>query len=369
MEKKICIISLKAYPLFNKACNSIFGGAEVQLFLLAQELVKNKKLGVNFIVADYGQKSYEKYDGIIVTKSFGFGDFSLIKYIKFFNIFMRINADVYIQRTLDPASGIIAIVCKLLRKRFIYMVAADKELDEVHNYNNGRLKALFANLAFRYADVIIVQNINQKNLLQKNKGRDSFLIKSGYSMVNSRIDKDDYILWVGRSEKVKRPDLFIKLAKENPSFEFKMVCPKAFSDSIDNYHFVQQSATKHKNLEFIEYVPFNEIEAYFQKARIFVNTSDREGFPNAIIQAAMNGTPIISLNVNPDNFLNESMCGFFCNGDFSEMNERLNQILNDVNLYNKMSESIYKYAKENHDITKNTMQFYNLIKDEFYAKK
>ena len=188
-------------------------------------------------------------------------------------------------------------------------------------------------------------------------------------MTDYNICKTNYILWVGRSEKVKRPDLFIKLAEQNSSFEFKIVCPKAFDDSIDHYQSLRQNAIKLKNLEFIEYVPFDEIDTYFQKTKIFVNTSDREGFPNAIIQAAKNGTPIISLNVDPNNFLNEYKCGFFCNGDFSEMNERLSQLLTDDSLYYQMSKNAYNYATENHDITKNTKQFYNLIKDAAYATK
>ena len=367
--KKICIISLKAYPLFNKNYNEIFGGSEVQLYLLARELAKKESLDVNFIVADYGQEPSEKYDKITVIKSFKFEDSPLIKNIKFLKYFIFINANVYIQRTLNPASGIIAVLCKLLRKRFIYMVAADGELDADYRINKGRLNGLLTKFVFKYADMIIVQNTVQKDLLYKNKDRNSFLIKSGYPMTDYNICKTNYILWVGRSEKVKRPDLFIKLAEQNSSFEFKIVCPKAFDDSIDHYQSLRQNAIKLKNLEFIEYVPFDEIDTYFQKTKIFVNTSDREGFPNAIIQAAKNGTPIISLNVDPNNFLNEYKCGFFCNGDFSEMNERLSQLLTDDSLYYQMSKNAYNYATENHDITKNTKQFYNLIKDAAYATK
>ena len=87
MDTKICIISLKAYPLFNKVCNAVFGGAEVQLFLLAQEFAKNKNMDVSFIVADYGQKPSEKYGGITVVKSFKIEDPSLVKNIKFLNNF------------------------------------------------------------------------------------------------------------------------------------------------------------------------------------------------------------------------------------------------------------------------------------------
>jgi len=362
LDKKICIVSLKAYPLFNKAYNSIYGGAEVQLFLLAREFTKNKNVNVNFIVADYGQKLSENYEGINVVKSFKIGDSSFIKNIKFLKCFMGVNADVYIQRTLNPASGIISILCKLLRRRFVYMVAHDAEVDGEYENNEGIMKSLLANIVFKYADVIVVQNTIQKDLLYRKKRRDSIFIKSGHPINDDfKTSNNDYILWVGRSEHWKRPELFMELAKLNINLRFKMICPQAFNDQNDRYSLLKQDAMGIKNIEFIEYVPFSEIGEYFKDAKIFVNTSVKEGFPNTFIQAAKNGTPIISMNVNPYNFLDESKCGFFCNDDFAELNARLNEVSNDVDLYNQMSENAYKYAKENHDITKTAKQLFDLI--------
>lgn len=364
MKRKphICFVLPKAYPLFNKNCNEIFGGAEVQMYLLAREFAKNKSLDVNVIVADYGQEPSEKYDGITIIKSFKFSDSSLIKNVKFLISFMRANADIYIQRTLDPASGIIAILCKLLRKQFVYMVAHDGEVDGGYERNNGIVNALLANVAFKCADAAIVQNTNQKDILYTRKGRDSFLIKSGYSITDpSGASKGDHVLWVGRSEQWKRPELFIKLAERNRDLRFKMICPRAYKDYKDNYSLLKQRTECVENLEFIEYVPFNEIDQYFQKAKVFVNTSTQEGFPNTFIQAAKNGTPIISLDVNPDNILDKYNCGFFCDGDLDEMDKRLGQLLNDNNLYERMSDNAYRYAKENHDIEKNAEELYRVL--------
>ena len=366
MKRKlhICFVSPKAYPLFNKNCNEIFGGAEVQMYLLAREFAKNKSLDVNVIVADYGQEPSEKYDGITIIKSFKFSDSSLIKNVKFLISFMRANADICIQRTLDPASGIIAILCKLLRKQFVYMVAHDGEVDGGYERNNGIVNALLANVAFKCADATIVQNTTQKDLLYTRKGRDSSLIKSGYPITNpSRASKGDYVLWVGRSEQWKRPELFIKLAERNMNIGFKMICPRAYKDYKGNYSLLKQQTKGVENLEFVEYVPFDGIGGCFQKAKVFVNTSTQEGFPNTFIQAAKNGTPIISLDVNPDNILDKYNCGFFCEGDFDRMGQRLDQLLNDANLYERMSENAYRYAKENHDIEKNAEELYRVVMD------
>ena len=37
---RVCFISLRAYPIFNPSVEKLFGGAEVDLYLLATELAK-----------------------------------------------------------------------------------------------------------------------------------------------------------------------------------------------------------------------------------------------------------------------------------------------------------------------------------------
>lgn len=357
---KICFIAPKAYQLFNQSIESTFGGAEVQLRLIAKELAQNKSLDIQFIVADYSQNDLEDYEGIKVWKSLNFKENIIKQILKFLKIFKKNNADVYIQRTLTPFSGIMALYCRLTGKKFVYMVAHDSETDGIHIVFKTKIKSFFANLVFKYSDLIITQNEYQKRTF-KRKNIESVIIKSGYLIPEYIGNKKDYILWVGRSEDWKRPGLFLKLAEHNTKENFVMVCPPStYNPDLSNE--LKEKARKIKNIEFVEFVPFNRIDNYFQEAKIFVNTSTQEGFPNTFIQAAKNKTPIISMNVNPDNFLNEYNCGFCCNNNFDEMNKKLNKLMKDKGLYQVMSENAYKYARENHDIKKTAKKFYELIK-------
>ena len=356
---KICFIAPKAYPLFNSEVKSSFGGAQVQFSLLAKELAKNKDLKIHFMVADYGQKDVENYDRINVWNSLNFKSIITKQIYKFLKIFNRIDADIYVQRGLSIFSGLIAIYCKLKKKKFIYMVAHDRETDETHNAFNSRIRNFFANLVFKYSNLIITQNKYQKENLEK-KGIKSTIIKSSYPIKEKISNKKNYILWVGRSEPWKRPKLFLKLAERNPKENFIMICPPStYNPKLSRI--IKKMACIMRNLKFIEFVPFNKIDTYFQEAKIFINTSDQEGFPNTFVQAAKNKTPIISLNVNPDDFLDKYNCGFCCNDNFDELNKKLNELMKDEKLYNKMSNNAFKYTKENHDIKKNAKQFYELI--------
>ncbi|ODS41481.1 MAG: hypothetical protein A7315_06000 [Candidatus Altiarchaeales archaeon WOR_SM1_79] len=356
---KICFISPKAYQLFNPEVKSTFGGAQVQLYYLANEFSGYKDVKIRFMVADYGQDDVEIHKKIKVYKSLNLKDNFIKQIIDFYRVFNKIDADIYIQRAPSPFSGIIAFYCKILNRKFAYMIGHDLETDGTYEKNNNLLKSFFANLVFKYSDLIITQNEYQKmNLKQRNI--ESTVIKSGYPVQEYIETKKNYILWVGRSESWKRPELFLKLAEQNPDFKFVMICPPStYNPQLSGR--IKKEAQKLNNLKFIDFVPFNQIDKYFGEAKIFVNTSTQEGFPNTFVQAAKNKTPIVSLSVNPDNFLERYECGFFCNNDIELINKNMNILLSNKNLYKRMSENAYNYAKKNHDIKKNAEKFYELI--------
>ena len=52
---KVCFVSPKAYPLFDDKAQGVFGGAEVDLYMLGTELAADDAFEVSFIVADYAQ--------------------------------------------------------------------------------------------------------------------------------------------------------------------------------------------------------------------------------------------------------------------------------------------------------------------------
>ena len=56
---------------------------------------------------------------------------------------------------------------------------------------------------------------------------------------------------------------------------------------LDLLHRMRVRVAILSNLELYEDVPWNKIDTYFSNARVFVNTSTHEGFPNTFVQAAL----------------------------------------------------------------------------------
>ena len=63
------------------------------------------------------------------------------------------------------------------------------------------------------------------------------------------------------------------------------------------------------NLRYEGFVPYAQMAARFARARILVNTSTYEGFPNTFVLAWLHGAVVLSLGVDPDRRLSRDGLG------------------------------------------------------------
>lgn len=356
---KICFISPKAYPLFNPEIESVFGGAEVQISHLAKNIAKNKMVDCSIITADYGQGQKEVWDGVNIWKSFKLNDNIFLKINKLFKIFKTVDADVYIQRSLNFFSGIIALYFKARKKKFVYMAAHDDEFCKKGIFSNNKISFLVSSLVFRFADLLIVQNNFQKKMLEQKRYK-PFLLRSSIN-ISSVLDKKKHgVLWVGRSEEWKRPDMVLDLARILPDINFTMICPMATNNSA-LFSRIKNKAKFFNNIDFIDYVAYDRIDDYFLEALIYLNTSVNEGFPNTFLQAALAKTLIISTTVNPDGFLLDGR-GVIAGEDMNEVANQIRKCHNDPAACGKIAMKAFDYVKFNHDVDKNSKKFTDELK-------
>ncbi len=361
---KICFIAPKAYSLFNSRVEKVFGGAEVDLYVIATELAKDKSFGVFFIVADYGQPPQEIYQEVTLLKSVDFGQNSLVGAWKIWKALGKIDADIYFAETASPGIPLISLFCKMKNKYFIYRTASERECNGEYIRKYPLLAGLYK-WALRNASKVITQNKTDIDHLHKTTRVRSITIPNGHWLGIPNQKPRNTILWVGRSDRIKRPDLFVKLAQVLPNHSFTMICQKATNDTA--YEDLLSKTSQVRNLQFIKRVPFQEIDRYFAQAVVFVNTSDSEGFPNTFVQACQCGTPILSLKVNPDDFLNRYQCGLCAEGDWDRFVSQFQQ-LQDPETAKSYGENGRKYAEEHHDIRK-IIEQYKTIFQHLVEKK
>lgn len=359
---RVCFVSPKAYPLFAPALEGYFGGAEVDLYLIGTELVKEKGFEVSFVTADYGQADSEVIDDVRVIKSLDFNKNSLTGAIRIWRAMRLADADIYILKTASAGTPLVAMFCKLYKKIFVYRTAHQRECDGTYLKEHYWLGRAFVWSLFN-AKVVIAQNLSDKDSLAHTIGVSAMAIPNAHRLEELSSSDRSVILWVGRSSPIKRPEMFIELAEKNPDQSFVMICQRATGD--DNYDQLCSNAAETKNLEFHKHVPFADIDGFFSRAKVFVNTSDSEGFPNTFIQACKSATPILSLKVNPDGFLDKFSCGLSCNGQSHRLSQGLEFML-EKDKYIELGHNARKYVEINHDITKIIKQYKEVFAKLFH---
>jgi glycosyltransferase involved in cell wall biosynthesis len=345
---KVCFVAPKAYPIFNPAIGDYFGGAEVDLYYLATELARDGNFEISFIVADYGQKDVEVIDNVTVLKSLNFSSNMLSGLVRTWNALKKADADIYFLKCASPGVPVVTAFCRIHHRIFLYRLASVLESDGTYIKQHPVLGRFFA-VSLRRAAMVFAQNSIDKENLAKTLALSSCMIPNGHPLPVMRQQPKDMILWVGRDDPVKKPERFLDLARAFPNERFTMVCQTLNNDT--HYKNLVEQAGKIANLEFTRHVPFNRIDDYFQRAKVLVNTSDSEGFPNTFIQACKSASAILSFNVNPDDFLDTYNCGLCCNGDAARLTSNLRFMLKN-NRYIELGSNARKYVEQNHDITR-----------------
>ena len=343
---RVCFISLRAYPIFDPSVEKIFGGAEVDLYLLATELAKDPRFDVQFVVGDYGQPDGERIENVTLFKSLDVHKNLFLQGRKLWRALRQANAQIYMQEACSLSTPMIAAWCVLHRRKFVYRTASMQETNGAYFAQNP-VRGVFVKWAFRAADQFIVQNEKDAEHAVKTLGRNSLVIRNACRLSSMTTGEKKGILWAGRSPEVKRPDLFLKLTRAFPDKQFVMICQKGTGDA--DYEQLVNEAQQLSNLTFIRRVPFQEIDRYFERAEVFVNTSDSEGFPNAFVQACKNAAPILSLRVNPDGFLDAHQCGRCADGDWERFCALLRE-LTETPLGRRLGQNGQAYIRQFHDI-------------------
>ena len=304
----VCFVALTAYPVLARRRDlTELGGAQVQQSILARALVR-AGIRVTFVCMDYGQPDDIEIDGIRVLKAFGPEEG--LRGVRFFHpritglwsAMARAGADIYYQRCSGMTTGVVAAFSALNNKPFIFAGASDLDFSPGPSpaILPGRRDRAIYRWGLKNATVVIAQNERQLAMLQESYGLDGVLIPSCYDGEGlSETEKGpagDEILWVGMIRPIKRPELFLEMARRLPELRFRMIGgPMGSSpDILSFYEHLRREATLIPNLDFMGFVPYAEIDGYFDRARVFVNTSEHEGFPNTFLQAWARGIPAIA---------------------------------------------------------------------------
>jgi glycosyltransferase involved in cell wall biosynthesis len=303
----ICFVGMANLPMLAPEFgHHRAGGTELQQALLAKALARHG-FSVSMVVADYGQPDGAVYEGVKTYKAYDPAKgvpvlrFVHPRWSGLWAALKKADADIYYTSAAGGHLGQIVMFARLHGRKVVFRTASNSDCDRrlllVHLWRNKQL--------YRYglkrADLVLAQTLEQQAALAKNFARDSRVVTSMTESARPRralADRDIDVLWVGNIRSVKRPDLLLALARRLPAIRFHMIGgPMPRAEKL--YDAVRSEALTLPNVRFHGLVPYHEIAQFYERARVYVSTSDVEGFPNSYLQAWAHGTPVVAF-LDPD---------------------------------------------------------------------
>ncbi|MDH4070312.1 MAG: glycosyltransferase family 4 protein [Ignavibacteria bacterium] len=310
-KPSICFANLKLYHLLTREIDSQgMGGAELQVLLIAKELVR-RGYDVSFVT--YAHDKRELQDDIPFRLIQTFRRGSGLPFLKFFHPTVssilrglwKADADIYYCNVTGFLISLVVIVARLRGRKAVFCGASDTNFQpERSRMTSAKGRRLYL-WGLKHCDAYITQNSIQQDLLRENFGKTGTPVPYGFPPPDGVSHRKGPVLWVGSIRAVKDPRKFIELARRLPSERFVMIGGPMLGKGEEPEEFYEQiaaEAAKVPNLEFKGFLPMEEADSYFNQASLFVNTSVVEGFPNTFLQAWSRGVPVITF-VNPDNLI------------------------------------------------------------------
>jgi glycosyltransferase involved in cell wall biosynthesis len=310
---KICLVGLHNLSvLAPEYSDRGVGGEPVQQTLLARALTRHGH-DVSMVVEDLGQADGQPYEGIRTFKAYRPGaGVPVLRFIHprwtgLWQALQRADADLYYTSCAGMEVGLLALFCRRFGKRLVFRSASDSDCDR------SRLRVPYARdrwlygYGLRRADAILVQSDSQARSLSRSYGLASrvagMLVET--PMTASTHDLD--VLWVGNVRRVKRPDRVLWLSARLPHVAFHMV-GGALPGEEALHAQVRNAAAACANLTFHGRLSYADAGNLYGRARLLLNTSDVEGFPNCYLQAWVRGVPVVTL-IDPDGVIEREGLG------------------------------------------------------------
>lgn len=364
--KKILFLSGHAHLALDPHAEAASGGAELQVALLAKELVQRGQ-EVVLLAADTGQRDSLTQQGIRIRNGGRFDTGTLWDTLRvlprIISILRQEKPNLVVVYGWTSWLYLLAKLRSWGRYRLLFVCALDSEIDggfrKAHPWR-GRLfqkgmELCDVRLAITEDQVALFRAQGMSCDVMRLLLQEKFSPNRVIDVENKSID----LLWVARCNRVKQPMLFLDLAAQFPRARCRMICSNQ-DEAL--WQAVKKRALTMPQVEFLEKVPYRDIQSHFDQAKIFVNTSSDEGVPNTFIHAGLGSTAIASLKVDPDHMFHHFQAGCCAHDDFQLLVEKTRALLaNQENIFLAQHEA-NRFVREWHDNKKNVEIFLHSLR-------
>jgi len=364
----ICFVGLGNLPVLAREYGSYgVGGAELQQTLLARALAA-RGYNVSMVVADYGQPDGAVWDGIRTYKAYRPKDgLPVVRFIHprwtgLWAAMKRAGADIYYTSCAGALVGQVVLFARWHGAKVIFRIASNSDCDpDALLIRYWRDKRLYR-FGLHRADVVLAQTPDQQHALLRNFGRTSRVVPSMTDTGGRRpaFAERDGVVWVGNMRPLKRPALLLEAARQLPHLRFHIIGgPMPGAESF--YASVREEALRIPNVTFHGSVPYHEVGDFYERSRVFVGTSEIEGFPNTYLQAWSRGTPVVAF-LDPEQLIVRHGMGRAVS-NVSELCEAIMQLSADPAAWENASQRSRAYMDNRFNLARMTAPYLEAMAD------
>jgi glycosyltransferase involved in cell wall biosynthesis len=365
----VCLVALNALPAIFPEVSGPVGGMETRAWLFARELAQLPGFRVSLALHSHqtlprtvesGVELFLSHEPLLALRREVAPRLELLKRSPWQCLQVR-HLDLCWKMPLlawakfwpkpDPLAGLIAaradVYCvfgvnrvsaaaiRLAKERHVpvlLFLAAEIDLDETalgpdDSRDMYGESARTKRFVLQHSSAIICQSVEQQARLKSAFGRESTVIGNPVELarwhaVTSAEQADcrtryglpeKFVLWMGRAEHApKRPQLCLEIARQLPEIPFVMILNPR--DPVVEHEIHTQAG---RNVRIIPRVSPADMPALMKSAQVLLNTSSFEGSPNAFLQAAASGVPVVSLSAGAE-LLAELEAGKDCAGELEQ---------------------------------------------------
>ncbi len=351
--RRICFVLESAHMAFDH--RPMIGGAEMQVRILAEELVA---------------RGHEV--SIASSEGFEHARIRSLSCRRLWRSWRRQRPQVVVATIATRTSIKTAIVCRLLGLDCVYRLSntgeSEMQIDRDGGRDPLRQQIFYLTLKHLVTKIWCQHTVQQANLARRGLGDKTFVAANlspdrrlpeearqtvKRETVKRETVKRQTVLWIGRFDGVKRPELFPQIARRLPERRCVMIVPGAppsFRESVADL----------ENLRLIDYVPPEELPAHYARARVLVNTSRSEGLPNTFVEAACQGTPVVATAVDPGGFFARFHHGLVI-GDLDPLARKIEQLFTEPDVHAELSRNARHYFEQAHEIDSNWAGLMSLL--------
>lgn len=279
--------------------------------------------------------------------------------VSLYRLLRKIEPDVIYQRGLKSYTGVVAYYAKRARCQSVFHAGSDSHVASAPPVKWSALHPVslldrqMKKYGLRNIRNVVAQTNLQAELLYRNYGRRAAaVVPNFHPLPKEAIHKESTpvrVLWIGNLRAVKRPGLFVDLARElAKESEIRFIMIGRPGDKPRIKRLIEEMGDL-DNLSYLGELSMDGVNQELAKGHLLVNTSDREGFPNTFIQAWMRRVPTVSLNVDPDGVLEREGLGV-CTGSYERLKEAILTLARDHRRRELMGENAERYAVKSYSL-------------------